>query len=163
MASKDIISDILAGILLVFNGEYQIGEIIEVAGFRGWVANIGIRCTTLVNVNGNIKNINNRSVSNVVNLSRRNSWVETNATIDCKMPLDELDEMLRRELPAIGKSIPKVLSDPTFVGVTGVDRGTVRVTIKAECHEEDREAVSCAMLKELKQLFDRYEIQMSVR
>lgn len=163
MASRDIIADILAGIILVFSGEYQIGEIVEIGSFRGWVCNIGIRCTTLVNAEGSVKNVNNRNVNNVVNLSRRDSCVSTQVSIDYNTPLEEVEEMLRRELPELGKTIPQIVKGPTYIGVASMGRGAMTLSIEAECREEDRWTVGSAMNIGLKRMFDRNHIPMRER
>ncbi len=44
------------GLSIVFEGEYQVGDIIEVGGYRGEVLEIGVRTTKLEGRGGNIKN-----------------------------------------------------------------------------------------------------------
>lgn len=51
-AFKDIAENFLAGILLAFNRPFEIGNIIEVDGFRGTVKKLNLRNTHLRNVEG---------------------------------------------------------------------------------------------------------------
>ena len=55
LGAKDLVTDILAGLSIVFDGEYQVGDIIEVGGYRGEVLEIGVRTTKLEGRGGNIK------------------------------------------------------------------------------------------------------------
>ena len=69
LGCQSLIADIVAGMFLVFENEYNVGEIITVGDFRGTVTEIGIRSTKILDAAGNIKIIKNSDVSNVINMS----------------------------------------------------------------------------------------------
>ncbi|MEG0167466.1 MAG: mechanosensitive ion channel, partial [Ruthenibacterium sp.] len=45
--AQSLIGDIITGIFIIFEGQYNIGDIIILDGFRGTVKEIGIRTTRL--------------------------------------------------------------------------------------------------------------------
>ena len=47
LGMQSLISDIVAGLFIVFENEFNVGDIITVDGFRGTVVSIGIRTTQL--------------------------------------------------------------------------------------------------------------------
>ena len=59
LGAQSLIADIIAGIFIIFENEYNVGEIISIDGFRGTVLEIGIRSTKVIDAAGNIKIINN--------------------------------------------------------------------------------------------------------
>ena len=144
--------------MIVFSGEYQIGDIVEIADFRGRVWGIGVRSTTIINKDGNMKNISNRNVSNVMNLSRLNSRYNLQISIPYDQPLDKVKEMLDRELPAIGRGIDAIAKGPIFLGVTQMEGGYVTLGFYAECAEEDMDQVCDRMNFAIKALFDKHQI-----
>ncbi|MBO4915269.1 MAG: mechanosensitive ion channel [Oscillospiraceae bacterium] len=158
LGAKDLVADVLSGIIIVFSGEYKIGEIVEIAGFRGRVWDIGVRSTTLVNDDGNVKNISNRSIANVLNLSRMNSRCTMQLTVGNDQSIENIEEMLARELPALGSSIPEIIKGPDYVGVTAVSGGSSTLTFSAECREENLGAARAKMNVAVNRLFERYEI-----
>ncbi len=158
LGAKDLVADVLGGIMIVFSGEYQIGDIVEIAGFKGKVWEIGVRSTTLVNKDGNMKNISNRNVSNVMNLSRLNSRFHLNISIPYDQPLDKIKEMLDRELPTIGREIGDLADGPSYLGITGLDSGHVILGFCAECAEEDMDEVCDKVTGAIKALFEKHEI-----
>ena len=158
LGAKDLVADVLSGIMIVFSGEYQIGDIVEIAGFRGRVWEIGVRSTTLVNKDGNMKNISNRNVSNVMNLSRLNSRFNMQISIPYDQSLDKVKEMLDKELPAISTKIGDIADGPAYLGVTGLDSGYVTLSFYADCAEEDMDAVCDQVNREIKALFEKHEI-----
>ncbi len=158
LGAKDMVADVLSGIMIVFSGEYQIGDIVEIAGFRGRVWGIGVRSTTIVNKDGNMKNISNRNVSNVMNLSRLNSRYNLNISVPYDQPLDKIKEMLDSELPAIGRGIDDIADGPVYVGVTNMESGYVTLGFYAECAEEDMDKVRNKMNTAVKALFEKHQI-----
>ncbi len=158
LGAKDMVADVLSGILIVFSGEYQIGDIVEIAGFRGRVWEIGVRSTVIVNNDGNMKNISNRNVSNVMNLSRLNSRYNMQVAIAYDQPLDKIREMLARELPAIDREFSDIANGPVFVGVTGREAGSLTLGFYAECAEEDMAKVRDMMNRAIKALFEKHGI-----
>lgn len=67
LGSQALVQDILAGIFIVFEGDFQVGDIVIIDGWRGEVKCIGIRTTKLVDAGGNIKIMNNADIRSIVN------------------------------------------------------------------------------------------------
>jgi len=137
LGSRDLVADVLAGLFIVFEGEYQVGDMVEIAGYWGIVQEIGVRSTKLIGEGNNIKIIANRNVTNVVNKSRLNSWCIVDLGVPLTAPLEEIEEMMNRRLPEIAKAIPQIISGPYFRGVQKIAGGTATLSIGAECRETD--------------------------
>ncbi|MBR0138599.1 MAG: mechanosensitive ion channel, partial [Erysipelotrichaceae bacterium] len=58
LGAQSLIKDIIAGIFIVFEGEFRVGDIVTINGFRGTVSDIGLRTTKIVG-EGNVKIFNN--------------------------------------------------------------------------------------------------------
>lgn len=137
MGAKDLVADVLAGITIAFSDEYQIDDYIDVNGFRGWVQDIGIRSTVLVNNDGNLKHFNNRDMKNILNLSRRNCSYTINITLAGDQSLKEVEALLRRELPRIGQAIPEIIEGPEYKGVVDFTADKITIAISAVCTERN--------------------------
>ena len=74
LGANSLIGDILAGIFIVFEGEFRVGDIVTVDGFRGQVLEIGLRTTKLQDVTDNIKIFNNSTISGVLNMTKEASY-----------------------------------------------------------------------------------------
>ena len=154
LGAKDLVADMLSGISITFSDEYQIGDFIEVNGFRGWVLEIGVRSTTLVNTDGNIKHMSNRDVKNVLNLSRRNCRYSINITVAYNQSLKQVETILERELPKIGEGIDEIISGPTYQGITAMGNGGMTLTIVAECKEQHYGRVRTRLNREIRLLLE---------
>ena len=149
MGAQSLVADVLAGITIAFSDEYQIDDYIDVNGFRGWVQDIGIRATVLVNNDGNLKHFNNRDMKNILNLSRRNCSYTINITLADDQPLKEVEALLRRELPRIGEAIPEIIEGPDYKGVVNFTADDVTIAISTVCTERNYGKVRRAINREI--------------
>lgn len=150
LGAKDLVADVLSGVSIAFSDEYQIGDYIQINDFRGWVQDIGVRSTTLVNNDGNIKHFSNRDVKNILNLSRRNCQYTITVTIASDQSLRKIEEILNRELPRIGESTPEIINGPEYKGVKGFTAGGVTLEIAAECKEHNYGKVRSRINREIR-------------
>ena len=138
LGAQPLIADIIAGIFIIFEDEYHVGEIVTINDFRGTVMEIGIRSTKLIDAAGNIKIINNSAIGDVINLSRELSL----AIVDCDFPYDvpvELVEgLLKENFPKMAENIPAIKDGPFYKGVSMYKDSNVTIKIVAKCLEDDR-------------------------
>lgn len=155
IGSRDLVSDIIAGITIVFEGEFQVGDIVEIDGYRGRVEEIGVRSTKLIGMGDNVKIINNRDIRNVLNTSRFNSWYAMQLNISSTYDLNKMEEILKQELPNIQRRMTNLISGPYYRGVESIGANSFRITILAECREEDYRWIQRQLNREIRLLFDR--------
>ncbi len=68
--SQALVRDFMSGILVLYEGQYSVGDKVKIGGFEGTVKKITMRSTVLEGENGEQIYISNGSVNNVVNLSQ---------------------------------------------------------------------------------------------
>ena len=161
LGCQSLIADVVAGMFIIFENEYNVGEIITIDDFRGTVIEIGIRATKLLDTAGNIKIINNSDISNVINMSRELSL----ATVDCEFPYDVpiefIENLLKKNLERFKEKIPAIVDGPFYKGVSGYGDSNVAVKLVARCQEEDRYQVQRDMMREYRSIFNENGIDLS--
>ena len=135
--SQELIQDIIAGLSIVMEGEFQVGDIIEVDGFRGKVLAVGVRTTKIEGRGGNILIMSNQDMKNVINKTRKNSWYAMEINISEDEDLAKVESLLKEHLPAIASKIPEIVSGPYYKGIVEIAPGAFSLSIIAECIEED--------------------------
>lgn len=161
IGSRELVQDILAGITIVFEGEYQVGDVVNVGGYRGKVVEIGVRTTKLLGRGDNIKIISNRDVRNVLNMSRMNSWIDMEFTLANTFPLQKIEEIMDRELPAIGHSIPDIISGPIYKGIVSMNGSRVTIAVTCECNEEVSYRVQRELYAKFHEMFERESLPLA--
>jgi small conductance mechanosensitive channel len=161
LGAKDLVTDMLAGISIIFEGNFQVGDIIEVNGYWGRVLEIGFQTTKLEGLGGNIKIIGNRDINNVVNKTRMNSWYALEIGVPSEQ-IKEVEEMLLKGFPDIGATIPEIVSGPYYKGIesftSSAGKGVLRILITAECNENDYRHVKHKLNHAIAVLFDEHNI-----
>lgn len=160
LGSKDLVADILSGIFIIFEGDFHVGDIIEVNGFKGMVMDIGVRSTKLRDTSHNIKIIDNQSVKNILNLSKELSWFFINLTVSTNQPLEEIEMMLDRELPKIREEIPTIISGPYYNGISTIDYHRLSLSVGAECRQKDVTKTRTELNHVLWELFTKNGLQL---
>ena len=160
LGARDLITDILAGMFIIFENEFQVGDIIEVGGFKGRVVEIGIRSTRLVNTKQDVKSVNNRDLTNIVNKTRRNSYCDIIVSVPFSEDINAIEKMLNEELPKIKDMCPFIISGPTYGGVDEMSGRDMKLSIRTECLENHKFEVRSVVNREVKNLFDKYGFKL---
>ena len=82
LGAQPLIADILAGLFIVIERVFDVGDIIVADGFRGSVKEIGIRTTKLVDTSGNVKIMNNADLKSIVNMTDQLSLAVCDMSIE---------------------------------------------------------------------------------
>lgn len=136
--AESLVADVVTGIFLLFENQYNVGDIVEVNGFRGTVKEIGIRTTAIMDLGGNVKIINNSEMKNILNRSDNVS----RAVSDIAIPYETDLEALEAKLPALMEEICQkrsdlMLSKPAYLGVQQLADSAVVLRFVVEVAEKD--------------------------
>ena len=160
LGAQSLIKDILAGIFIVFEGEFRVGDIVTIASYRGTVMDIGLRTTKIMGVDGNIKIFNNSDISGVLNMTKEASVAASTISIEYGQDIDYVEAVLARELPALKENNPKILDGPTYLGVSALGASGVDLTVICKCFETDVKGVGRYMNREILKIFYRNNINV---
>ena len=160
LGAQSLISDILAGLFIIFEGEFQVGDIVTIDGFRGTVVEIGVRTTKVKEGSGNVKIFSNSSVKNILNMTKDLSVVSIDMGIEYGEDLRYVEKVLQQEFPSIKAKLPAILDGPFYRGVSELADSSVNIRIVAQCREEDRIQLDRDLRRRLKLIFDEHNINI---
>ncbi|MBO5313407.1 MAG: mechanosensitive ion channel family protein [Clostridia bacterium] len=161
LGAQPLIADIIAGIFIIFENEYNVGEIISINNFRGTVMEIGIRSTKIIDAAGNIMIINNSSIGDVVNLSRELSLAVADCDFPYDVPLEIIENLIKDNIDRIKNNIPDIVEGPYYKGVCMYKDSNVTVKIVAKCLEENRFQVERDLLREYRIILKENDIDIA--
>ena len=157
LGAQHFVSDIIAGLTMVFEGTVHAGDIVDLGvGMKvhhGVVRQIGLRFISLQTRDGNIVTLSNRDVNMTTNMTKLNSRCACEFTISSEYPIEEIEQLLQRELPKIGEKDRRILSGPVYDGIISLTGGSMTLLITAECREEDLTGVQLVINRSLQQIF----------
>ena len=136
--AESLIADVVTGMFILLDNQYNVGDIIEVGGFRGTVSDIGIRTTCVTDPGGNVKIINNSDMKNILNRSDKNS----KAVAVFPVPYDADIPALEEKIPAMLDGIFEAHKDifkavPKYLGLEALSASSVDLKFIVEVDEKD--------------------------
>ena len=75
LAIQDALKDIIAGINIIMDNYFVVGDIVKLNDFTGEVIEFGLKNTKIKNVDGVVLVVSNREIASVYNLSQKSSSV----------------------------------------------------------------------------------------
>lgn len=156
--AQSLIEDVLSGLFIIFENQFQVGDVIQIDDFRGMVIEIGIRTTKFEDVNGDIKTINNSDIRSAINTSSHLSPAVCDISIGYDEDLKRVEKIILDNLPNIKKEIPEIQEGPYYKGVQSLADSSVVIRIYAKAEESKKYQVTRDLNRAMKILFDENKI-----
>ena len=160
LGAQSMIQDILAGLFIVFEGEFRVGDIVTVGDFRGNVLEIGLRTTKIEDPTKNIKVFNNSTLSGIINMTKEASYAAIDVGIEYGESLERVEAVLAAELPEVKKRLPAILDGPFYKGVSMLNNSSVDLKILAMCKEGDRIQLCRDLYRAVYLIFNKHNINV---
>lgn len=160
--AESLVADLVTGLFIIFENQFNVGDIIEVDGFRGTVDFIGIRTTGIRDMGKNLKIINNSDIKNVLNRSRSTSVAVVEVGVSYATDLRKVDEVIDGILADIKERNSKIFKgDITYLGVDNLADSSVVLKFVADVKEADIFTGKRLLNKEIKCAFDDAGIEIA--
>lgn len=160
LGAQDLIKDLIAGIAIVFDDYYDVGDVVEIDGFKGEVIEIGLKTTKIVNYLGNIKIVKNGDISSAINFSRNPSLAICDIEIAYEENVDNVIRVLKENVHILKEKHQEIIDGPNVVGVTKLDSSGIIIRITAKTKAEEHYSVERAMKKFVIDLFNENNIEI---
>ena len=136
--AESLIADLVTGFFMLFENQYNVGDIVEVGGFRGTVKEIGIRTTSIEDAGKNIKIINNSEMKNILNRSSKASIAVASIDIPYTADLEKLEAQIPGLMQEIyARHTDTMLSPPRYLGVQSLGESGVTLKFIVEIDESN--------------------------
>lgn len=156
LALQDTLKDLLSGVTIITENQYAVGDIVTIGGFKGEVLSLGIKTTKIKSLEGEVKFIANRNITEVINHSLSNSLAVVNILIDNSQNIDLIENKLNELFDKIKESTPYIKGKIQLLGVEEVNLATTTLKVIAETtslkHHEVERMLRKAIKKELDML-----------
>ncbi len=154
LAVQPLLQDIIAGLFIVFEKTYDVGDVVVVDGFRGTVVEIGIRTTKLQDAGGDVKVINNSDIRTLVNMTSELSLAISEVDIEYGESLERVEKVIAENLDTMREKIPSIVDGPYYKGVVQLGVNGVTLRLIAQCAESDKFQTQRDMNRQIKLIFD---------
>ncbi|MBR2258110.1 MAG: mechanosensitive ion channel family protein [Blautia sp.] len=161
MGAQSLVADILAGLFIIFEGSFKVGDMVTVGDWHGQVVEVGIRNTTIRDlISSDVKIINNSTIKNVVNYSIYPSFASITIGVAYDTDLLELESIFEKEKAYIREKVPFIIGDPRYLGIEDFGDSSIILKFEVSCKNEFYLKTKRALRREIKLMFDRNGIQI---
>lgn len=156
LGAQSLIEDVIAGLSIVFENEYEVDDIVIIDNFRGSIIDIGLRTTKILDLSGNIKIVNNSDIRNVINMSRGLAYVIVEGDYEYDTDIAHLEKCFNEDKLELAKMIPEIQGELYFNGVTNVTGYSVRLRYSLYCNEDLKFPAERSLKKVMKIFSDKH-------
>ncbi len=160
LAFQDIAKDFLAGLSIVLENQFEIGDNVSINGFRGEVIAMGLKTTRIRDYKGAVQIISNHSIQQVINYSLSPSLAVVDIAVSYESDLDEVEKVIDKTIQKINTTYQNLKGKAERWGVQELADSAViyRVAVKVKAtkdFETERQ-----MKREFKLAFDEANIKI---
>lgn len=161
--AQKIMQDIFAGIYIIIENQYQIGDVVDLDGDSGVVEDISLRMTILRDLDGTVHHVPHGTIQRAKNLSKEYARVNLNIGISYNSNIEHVAEVVNR----VGKELARdeqwkkrIVTPPQFLRIDSFGDNSIIVKIIGETKPLAQWEVAGELRKRLKIAFDESGIEI---
>jgi small conductance mechanosensitive channel len=161
LGAQKFIQDLIAGFFIIFEHHFDVGDVIEVSGFKGTVIDIGLKTTKIRNWKGDIRIFNNGEVNTLINYSKNPSVAVVEFSIAYQEDIDKVIQILKDSFPNFTATYKEILlEDPNIVGVIALSPSSVDLRVTVKTLNEQHYGIERALRKHIKETLQASNIEI---
>ncbi|WP_298180235.1 mechanosensitive ion channel family protein [Saccharomonospora sp.] len=156
--AQNLVRDFLSGIFMMLEDQYGVGDIVDVGEATGTVESVGLRITTLRDLNGTVWYMRNGEVLRVGNFSQGYAVAVVDVPVGYHSGIDKATavlEQVAREAAELDSIAPDVLENPQVLGVENVTPEAVQFRLTTKVRPGRQWAVQRALRAEIMRALER--------
>lgn len=150
--AQSLVRDLLAGFLLITEGQFDIGDTLVVGDTTGQVEDLSLRVTQLRGVDGSIWFVPNGEIRKLSNLTRGWAQVSVDAVVPAATEVDTVLAAARDAAEAVASDpelAGEMIRPPEVLGIVAADATTVTARVSVRVPSARRDVVARALRVEI--------------
>ncbi len=164
LGAQSLFKDIFNGVFILLENQYDVGDVIKVAGVEGLVENLTLRNTKLRDIEGNVHVVPNGEIKVVTNTTQEGARCVTDIRVAYK---EDMDRILR----TIGDTGAELVNDENFkpqitgplsiLSIDGIGSSLAIIKVMLKTRPLKQWAVAAEFNRRLASRFKQEGIEMS--
>lgn len=158
-----VIRDIIAGLFIILENQYRIGDIVRFDNIEGNVEDISLRMVTIRDMDGTVHHVPHGEVKIVSNLSKNFARVNLDIGVSYRSNLEHVIKVVNQigtELAGDDQWKPFIIKPPQFLRVSDFGESAIIIKILGETVPHRQGEVSGEFRKRIKMAFDKEGIEI---
>lgn len=158
--AQEIVRDFISGFFIIFEGTFNVGDVVEVDGFKGNVLSLGLRTTSIENWKGEVKIINNGDINSIINFSRNNSIAVVEFGVDYSTDLSKFNELMEDFIDQTFEKYDAIVEEPKFLGVKELADSSINMILIAKTNTMQHFQVERDLRKDIVQFCTENNVEI---
>jgi len=159
-----LIRDLIAGIFIIMENQYSVGDVARVANVSGLVEEVSLRKTVLRDLDGTVHHIPNGEIRTASNLTKHQTRAQLNISMAHKEDLDRVMAILRKTWEEVANDPdwgPFLISKtPSFLSLDAFGDSGIVIKLAGETQPIKQWDVMGELKRRIKKVFDEQGILM---
>ena len=160
LALQDIIKDILSGMFIITENQYDVGDEVEINKCQGYITDLGLRSTRIKTFDSDIVTIANRNISVVKNCSREKPTVMIDLPFPYETPNKKVLEMLENVKTRVENELQNSSKDFRILGLQNFEDSCIKYRVMYETKKDQRYSTRRAINMIIKEEYDKSKISI---
>lgn len=160
--AQTLVKDFINGFFILVENQYDIGDIIKIAGVQGTVEFMTLRRTILRDADGTVHNVPSSQITTVSNLTRDWTQLSLHISVAYNTDSDKVVNALQqvsRELVDDPEYSPMIVAEPKVPGIEKVSGDEVEYLMLIRTRPGAQDAVRRELRRRIKACFEKQQIQ----
>jgi small-conductance mechanosensitive channel len=161
--AQSLVKDFLAGIFILTENQFNVGDVIKAADVSGLVEKITLRATVLRDLEGRVHIVPNGAMGVVTNMTREWSRCVIDVSVSYREDIDRVADVLREigtELKADPEFAPHILEPLQILGVESLGESGVTIRVMMKTKPPQQWTVGREFRRRIKRAFDTKGIEI---
>lgn len=159
--AQSLVKDIISGFFILFEDQFSVGDYIRVQTFEGTVLSIGLKTTKIRSGTGELHIIQNGMITEVTNFSLHNAVAMVDVSISYEGDIEHAQNVIEQHLETMPARYEEMIKPPEFLGIQNLGPSEVTLRISSEVRAMTQFKISRAIRKEIKEVLERNNIEIS--
>ncbi len=164
IALQNVVRDYLAGVFILVENQYAIGDVVDIAGVQGTVEDFGLRRTVLRDLNGTVHAVSNGEIRVASNMTRVWNRVNLDLTLGYGTDIDRVTgvvDEVGRQMAGDPAWSGGILEAPHVARVEALAETGVTLKVLGTVRAADRWALSGELRKRILAAFEQNGILLA--
>ena len=160
--AQTLVHDFINGFFILFENQYDLGDMVRIAGVKGTVEKMSLRQTVLRDEDGTIHIVPNSAIQIVSNTTRDWAQLPLRVVVAYSEPSDKIVKLLKEignEVRGDPEFSDDIVSDIDVPGIDRVGNGEAEYLMLIKTRPNKQYRVSRELRRKIKECFEKNNVQ----
>ncbi|MCV7343781.1 mechanosensitive ion channel family protein [Mycolicibacterium rhodesiae] len=161
--AQNLVRDFVSGVFMLLEDQYGVGDVVDLGEMSGEVESVGLRITTVRDIDGTLWYVRNGEISRVGNMSQEYAVARIEVPVALTADVEQA-ERVALEAAAQALEDPtvraKVLGEPEMLGVQELAPDLLKLRMTLKTRPGAQWSVQRRLLREILQAYDENGIEL---